>query len=254
MSLKLDFSIIDYLFPPKCICCEKVLHMASKKIREKGGDALCSECRGIWESEKLKTCSYCGEAYMDCRCSPYALRKEGCHNLLKLCAYDRDPDSVQSKLVFSLKKRADRHSEIFLATQLSSVIKGFINDFSDYEFCITSIPRADENFLIYGYDHGEILARAVAEICGIAYLKLIERNGKRGEQKQLSGKERFENVKGAFSVTCDVRKVGGRAVIVVDDVVTTGATMSEALRALKSHGISEFAAAVLFTNDRKKGQ
>jgi predicted amidophosphoribosyltransferase len=66
----------------------------------------------------------------------------------------------------------------------------------------------------------------------------LKRTGSFSRQSSLSQDERRENVKGTIAVR-KPGKVAGRTVLVVDDVMTTGATLSECAKALKAAGCAK---------------
>jgi predicted amidophosphoribosyltransferase len=82
-----------------------------------------------------------------------------------------------------------------------------------------------------GYDHGEVLARLVAARLGIPPVRLLASVSPKADQTKLSGAQRRENPKGAFVA----RPVHGR-VVLVDDVMTTGATICACAGALLGAG------------------
>ena len=85
-----------------------------------------------------------------------------------------------------------------------------------------------------GYNQAEILCRIMAaELDMSCEPGLLRRVRNTKQQAHLSPTERESNVKGAFEA---VGKVGGRALLLVDDVVTTGATLSDCARALRDKG------------------
>ncbi len=244
-------NLVDFLFPPKCICCNEVLESADKRVKHKGNDALCADCRGIFEKAKLEKCRLCGMPFVDCICVPYLLRKEGCSCLIKLCLYDKDPNSKINKLIFCLKKYASKRCEGFLATQMSLRIKAFTRDYPECDFCITHIPRTDSNKIIYGYDHAERLAKMTSERCGFDYVEMLKRNTDGVEQKNLKSKERRKNIKGAFSLADTSNEAEGKVVIIVDDIITTGSSLAEAIKVLNENGFTEHIAACVMVSDSR---
>lgn len=87
-----------------------------------------------------------------------------------------------------------------------------------------------------GYNQCGYLARALARRMGRAYrADIVRRKGHPRRQAGLSEKERRKNVRGTFSVR-HASDIAGKTIMVVDDVLTTGATLSECARALKAAG------------------
>lgn len=96
-----------------------------------------------------------------------------------------------------------------------------------------------------GFNVAEILARAVAHRLGIRlWADGLQRTRATLPQSELSPSERRANVRGAFALKrrCDVR---GAAVLLVDDVLTTGSTADEASRPLLAAGAREIGVAVI---------
>lgn len=89
-----------------------------------------------------------------------------------------------------------------------------------------------------GYNQSEILAKSIARRIGRMYAAdVIERKGAPKRQAGLSAEERMENAKGTFAVQ-KKELVRGRTVLIVDDVLTTGATLSECALALKKEALA----------------
>jgi ComF family protein len=96
-----------------------------------------------------------------------------------------------------------------------------------------------------GYNQSEALAHALAQRLGLScrprWLRRVRRTARQWERPP-SG--RRENVRNAF-MACPGAELKGRSVLLVDDVLTTGSTASEAARALKAAGAERVVVAVL---------
>lgn len=139
-----------------------------------------------------------------------------------LTAYDAEARDV----LMALKNRGERAWVTTLATQLTSLapdIDGLV---------VTWAPTGDGRRRRRGYDHAELLARAVARRVGRSAQPLLRRQpGPAQAGRSLADRRanpRFE-----------ARRPCSHPVLVVDDVATTGATLSAAARALRRAGAPE---------------
>lgn len=97
------------------------------------------------------------------------------------------------------------------------------------------------------YNQAALLAQSVAKTCGASFEPmLLERTRPTPPQKSLSPDARRRNVAGAFAVRAGmIEKARGAHAVLVDDVLTTGATLSACARALKKAGAARVDALVL---------
>jgi ComF family protein len=94
-----------------------------------------------------------------------------------------------------------------------------------------------------GYNQSEALARAIADRLGLPCRpRWLRRLRHTPFQTQQAPTDRRDNVRGAFAAR---PWLAGRSVLLVDDVLTTGSTCSEAARALRAVGVAHVAVAVL---------
>jgi ComF family protein len=90
-----------------------------------------------------------------------------------------------------------------------------------------------------GFDQAELLARGVGRALGLPIVTALERAARTTAQHSLGRRARAANVGGAFIVRAtDRSKIAGRWVLLLDDVVTTGSTLSGCARALYAAGAS----------------
>lgn len=84
-----------------------------------------------------------------------------------------------------------------------------------------------------GFNQAELLAQQISQISGLEIMEGLKRIRYTKRQVDLNDKERAKNVEDAF-VWTNPKKLSGKKVLLVDDVITTGATLNEAAKALKT--------------------
>ena len=84
-----------------------------------------------------------------------------------------------------------------------------------------------------GYNQAERLARGMAEVTGLPVVNLLKRTKNRTPQSRLSGEARLKNAEGIYKASVPDEWRGKRLVI-VDDVMTTGATLGNCAQALQN--------------------
>ena len=113
---------------------------------------------------------------------------------------------------------------------------------------VTAVPLHWRRRWQRGFNQSKLLAQAIARRRGIPAMNVLGRASATRAQAGLSNAQRRENVAGAFRAR---RRVAGLRVLLVDDVMTTGATAGACARALKQAGAKSVALAALARVDRR---
>jgi competence protein ComFC len=132
--------------------------------------------------------------------------------------------------IYSLKRHHRKDVLEFCADELTASVKNAFPKAKNY--IVTNVPRSEKSIVKYGYDHAELLAREVAKRIGAKYEKILKSNIK-VEQKKLHGESRKQNAK--FAVMNEI-DLSGKTVLIIDDIVTSGASMEAGLRLIKKAG------------------
>jgi len=227
--------ITFYISVPKCVNCKEKLD-----IDDHG---LCKSCVKVYEEHKGRNCPRCANKLSYCSCSSDFLSKHGVKKLIKLFRYSKQEQaSASNSLIYSLKQ--DNREDVldFLADELAEAITRVIDDKKN-KYVITNIPRRKKAIIKYGFDHAAMLARRLSEKLDVEYRPLLISQSKKA-QKSVIGEGRIANAKFALRgrKTQDLR---GKTVIVVDDIVTTGASMSKCAALIRKCNTRKVIGAVL---------
>lgn len=225
------------MFPPRCAACRELLPFDA----EYGDVVLCPNCRGEWEREKLRKCPECGHSMIDCICMPDNLRNAGCASLFRLTEYDAENFyGTVNSVVNNLKRTNDKDDFIFFGEQMARSLRLKLEKYAvaPEDVIVTYAPRSRSARSVYGFDQSEHLAGEVARALGAELRKLLVRRRRLIDrrQKKLDVDEREKNARRAIVGARHHPDIKGRAVIVVDDVITTGATSSVCVDILRSMG------------------
>ena len=223
------------LFPPRCAVCGELLPIAENKYDASA--CLCEGCRGDWERAKLESCPECLCPSHMCLCSSERgkLKK---YVLPKLLTYTPGVNNTQNKIIYAAKHTNETRITDFLASELCVSLCRYLREerISPDECLFSYVPRRRSAISEYGFDQGKRLAREMSRICEGEFCELFSRRRGR-EQKKLGIREREKNVEGAIRLRRSADKtLRGRVVILVDDLVTTGATLGTAASLVRRAG------------------
>ena len=108
---------------------------------------------------------------------------------------------------------------------------------------ITYVPMRRRDKLRRGYNQTAIIARELAQLAEKPCTALLKKVRDTSQQKTLGAVDRRKNVKDAFAYKSR-RDISGKTVLIIDDVCTTGSTLSEAAAKLKGAGAAKIIASV----------
>jgi ComF family protein len=106
------------------------------------------------------------------------------------------------------------------------------------ELTLCPIPLSKERLRWRGFNQSEIIARELSRHFSWPVTPLLQRIKNTKTQKDLTRAERFTNIARSFTLA-DGQAITNKNIILIDDVITTGATLLEAVKVLKSAGASQ---------------
>ena len=211
-------SLLSLIFPGKCIFCGRLLKGSAHGV--------CDGC--------MDEIAFAGEA-----------ERGGGDELF---------DAAVSALAYEGKVREALHRFKFSGKQSYAAplarILAFALENGPGEPCdiIIPVPTNRENVRKRGYNHAALLARELSRLIGVPSLEALGKIRRTRPMFGLGIDERRANVQSAFALLCAPEKIRGKRVLLVDDVITTGATLSACAGTLKEAGAEKvFCAAVAQT-------
>lgn len=219
--------LLDFLWPRACEACGRPAGAA--------GRYLCWDCLAALPAIALPFCSRCGDPVEGAITRGY---------VCSLCV-DRAPAFDLARSAIRFRGAAPELLHRFKyghATHLAADLAGLLDacaraHYADERFdAVTFVPLHPVKERERTYNQARLLAERLARRRRLLLAPgVLERTRATGTQTRLTMRERARNVAGAFAAVCPAW-TRGRAFLLVDDVMTTGATVNEAARVLKSAG------------------
>lgn len=207
--------LLDLLFPPKCVFCGKLLPT--------GATHLCPRCQAELPWLEGAAAEQTGEFFSLC-VSPLGYR-------------DKVRESFH-RYKFQGYRGYRRAYGLLVAQCVHDHLAG------RYDL-ITWVPLSGKRKRERGYDQAFLLAGAAAQELGEAAVETLRKARDNTPQSGLEGEaERRANVLGAYQPV-NPEQVAGKRVLLIDDVVTTGSTLSECARTLRTMGAADVVCAAL---------
>jgi ComF family protein len=232
-------SLFAVLFPSACRICGTPLIKISRL-------PVCQECLDAMHPIAGGVCTICGERLF----SPYAFSGAPGEPRCGLCrrtepAFTRavaygSYESGLRELIHLLKYGGVRPAATVLGRMLAEAIASLKCDFLAESVAVVPVPLYRSRLRQRGFNQAELIARAAMKASPARdrlHLSAgaLERKRETASQIGLTSHQRRENLRGAFGVA-QPEAVKGREVLVVDDVYTTGTTVSECARVLRRAG------------------
>ena len=211
--------LFNMLAPHECLGCKKE------------GSLLCYDCRSSMPPV-MPRCYKCGRWSDDWRTCKACQRQTPIHTLWTVTAYEGVVKDLLRRLKF---ERAAAAADL-LAEALAAKCSPGEN------LIVTYVPTANQRVRMRGYDQSALIAKQLARLLNRPFIPCLARSG---QQRQL-GQTRQVRTKQMADTFRPVRPYvfQNKHVLIVDDVLTTGATCEAAAKALKAAGAKRVSAAV----------
>lgn len=199
--------LLDLVYPKKCPGC----HLPSLEI--------CQSCKGFWQNPPVTI-----------------ILKQSKVSVISVAHYGNEVRSV----LLAYKENGERESGKVLTEAL---IRARLEIVRDSICTLVPIPSNPKSIRRRGRDFMMDLCTQVSIQSGDKVLPLLRVNRDVEDQSKLNEKQRSQNLIGAFGcISKNLHLAVTSPIILVDDLLTTGATLREAVRALGQHGLSPIGA------------
>jgi len=239
----LSRGVLQLLYPAHCLLCDQGIPEGSPY------SSLCSACLLSLASDASETCPGCA-ATLGAFVSP----GQGCpacslhvfhfDAAVRLGVYR---DEMRGAILKMKSPTGDGLAEVmgtvFARTRQADLSRHPWN-------VVVPIPLHWRHRMIRGHNQAEEMARGIATECGVpCQTNWLRRTRPVVQHEQPSARARWDNIRGAFATTRHA-SLAGATVLLTDDVMTTGSTLSEAAKVLKAAGAKRVIAATLARRER----
>ena len=217
---------LDFLFPATCVACERVLDAGEKGL-------VCGRCWARLAHLPSPQCLRCGHPMRATRCRWCDLLLPGVALARSVCWTHRGTGAA---IVHALKYGGWHKSAEGIAERMARVAWPY--ELAASRTALVPVPLAPSRLRERGFNQSERLSRALAARWRLpVWSDALERARATETQTRLTPEERLANVSGAFRARDTARGMLRNAhVVLVDDVVTTAATLNACAAALLAGG------------------
>jgi len=216
---------LDFVFPPTCLACGCLLAKEERHV-----------CNACWASIPRLHSGH----PLFCQTRDRLIDSEVIADLVSVFLFEKE-GAFQS-LAHALKYDGFESVGIRIGRELGDLLLRFRIEAD----VLIPIPLHGVKFRERGFNQAETIAQGVSEITGIPVrTDILRRIRYTQTQTKLDQEQRKKNVEDAFSVSGATNVTTGGTVILVDDVITTGATIVAAAQALRTRGSRKLIAASL---------
>ncbi|OGC89957.1 MAG: hypothetical protein A2W25_12350 [candidate division Zixibacteria bacterium RBG_16_53_22] len=231
LGLYLDFQ--EFLAPWSCLCCGRERDSADDGQSVSDDKLLCENCIESLNNKNVgfgPVCPFCGNPNGGGPCVT-------CHPPAHLHLYYwGNYENELQECILQFKFHGARELGIRLMEMAHGPMLRRLTRLENQ--LIVPVPLHKRRQRQRQYNQSELLARRLAELCGMEFCPNgLKRTRATFQQARLAEDMRWNNVRDAFAVPPPlVPGIAGRHILLVDDIVTTGATVYEASEALLSVG------------------
>lgn len=233
--------LFDIIFPPTCLNCKNYLTEIEKL------NFICQKC---FIAIPLNNSSFCPICFKRLPSNskicnhPFKQHSQYPYILAPACSYQ---DQTIQNLIHFYKYESYQNIAVILSKILDIYLKKsqLLELFNSQNLIIIPIPLHPKKENKRGFNQSALLAKNLAQTYDLNFLPiLLKTKNSPAQAKHKDFNQRKENVSGTFSLK-NPDLIKNKAIILIDDVYTSGSTISEAARLLKQNGAKKIIALVI---------
>lgn len=219
--------LLDLLYPPRCEACGELRR-----------EPICDRCRAAIQWVRPPVCEACGAPFDPQAQAPR--RCERCRGRQTRFSVARTAAYYEEPLVTAIH-RFKYQSQLVLGRPLGALMAQALESDGGRDLdaatvdVVCPVPLHDSRLRERGFNQSEVLAEAVGQAIARPVKLLLERTRPTLPQVDLPAESRAANVRGAFAPRL-TEVIEGKTVLLVDDLLTTGATLGECAGSLRRAG------------------
>ncbi|MFA6423058.1 MAG: ComF family protein [Patescibacteria group bacterium] len=221
--------LLDTIFPKNCFVCGEE------------NDWFCEKCLEKLNIIKTQTCYLCNRVSEKGKVCKKCKTKSNLSGVLISCHYG----GATREAIIEMKY----HDVFDIAKSLSKLLINTLEENDLKNFTIIPIPLHPKKLRDRGYNQSALLAEEISKHFNWPINTSLKKIKYTGPQKELKARDRKNNLRGSFTWDSE-DKISN--VLLVDDVITTGATVEEVARILKLAGVKKIWAIAICRGDFKQ--
>jgi ComF family protein len=217
-------SLLDALFPKKCVDCGEL------------GEYICEKCIKKIRILSSQKCPACKRKNIQGKfCNNICSGKYNFDQLLVCLNYERN--SPLQKLIIKFKYKFSKELNVFFGEIINTMLNESKNNIPCYSIIIP-VPIHKKKFKTRGFNQAKLLAETIKTTSPkTILLDCIIQTKYRGKQAKLKRQQRLINLKDAFEIKKEfAHQLKNKTILLVDDIATTLTTLNECSKVIKKAG------------------
>jgi ComF family protein len=208
-------TILDFIFPIECINCEQE------------NDFLCSTCFDKIEPRELMQCPLCNKQQINDKLCTGCKSGSALDEIIICANYDNE---ILQNVIHYFKYKNIRDMQTALGQIMINKLSTLPND-----LIIIPTPLHRRRKLERGFNQSALLANMIGEHFNLPVVNnVLWRKKNIQHQAELNKKQRLKNIANCFGIK-NTKLIKNKNILLIDDVITTGATLNEQARLLKKN-------------------